>query len=88
MTYLDMQIEISTLLKFLGKFVFIIVFIWLMAVITPKLSGKTDKAIKKFKKNKKNNSSNEENIYKTDVFGAYVEEKKTDKKTDEKNHNE
>ena len=56
MTYLDMQIEISTLLKFLGKFVFIIVFIWLMAVITPKLSGKTDKAIKKFKKNKKNNS--------------------------------
>ncbi len=88
MTYLDMQIEISTLLKFLGKFIFIIVFIWLMAVITPKLSGKTDKAIKKFKKNKKNNSSNEENIYKTDVFGASVKEKKTDKKTDEKNHKE
>lgn len=88
MTYLDIQIEVATLLKFLGKFVLIIVFIWLMAVITPKLSGKTDKAIGKFKKNKKNNSSNEENIYKTDVFGASVEEKKTDQKTDEKNHKE
>ena len=54
MTYLDIQIEVATLLKFLGKFVLIIVFIWLMAVITPKLSGKTDKAIGKFKKNKKN----------------------------------
>lgn len=88
MTYLDIQIEVATLLKFLGKFVLIIVFIWLMAVITPKLSGKTDKAIGKFKKNKKNNSSNEENIYKTDVFGASVEEKKPTKKTDEKNHKE
>lgn len=80
MISLDLQINTMTLIKFFVKFVIIIILIWLAAVITPKLSKKTDKTLEKAKKNKKNNSSTEENIYKTDVFGASYEN--TDKKNE------
>jgi hypothetical protein len=78
-----MEINVSTLIWFLIKFVLIIVLIWVMAVLTPKIAKFIDE---KKKKNSKSDNLRDDNIYKTDVFGAsYKEDVEAKKKKNKKN---
>lgn len=70
----------STMIKFAVKCIILLLLVCVIAFLTPVLAKYTDKIINKFKSRKNNDE-----LYKTDVFGAsYSEDLKNNNKKKEK----